>query len=81
MSNKPNRIEDAFQQLRWPLGLTRLGMVAERVTRAFWPFWSVLFVVVAALMFGLQDVVPLEAVWVGAGIVAVALVSALIWGL
>lgn len=28
--------------LRWPLALTRMGMVAERLVRAFWPLWSVL---------------------------------------
>ncbi len=38
-------------------------MVAERLTRAFWPFWTVLFVTLAPLMLGWQDVFPLEAVW------------------
>lgn len=37
--------------------------MAERVTRAFWPFWSVLFTSLAPLMMGWQDSLPVEAVW------------------
>lgn len=37
--------------------------MAERVTRAFWPFWSVLFVTLAPLMMGWHDTLPVEAVW------------------
>lgn len=56
----PNEINTA---LRWPLFLTRLGMGAETIVRAFWPFWSVIFAVLAFLMLGLQDYLPVEAVW------------------
>jgi uncharacterized protein (TIGR02302 family) len=38
-------------------------MGAEAVVRAFWPFWSVLFAALAFLMLGLQDFLPVEAVW------------------
>lgn len=48
----PKEIDAA---LRWPLVLTRLGMGAEVIVRAFWPLWSVLFAVLAFLMLGLQD--------------------------
>jgi uncharacterized protein (TIGR02302 family) len=58
----------AQSRIRWPLRLTWAGMLAERVVRAFWPFWSLLIATLAALMLGLQDVLPLEAVW-GAGVV------------
>ena len=71
---------DALKSLRWPLRLTLWGMFAERITRAFWPLWSVCLVVIAALMLGLQDMLPVEVVW---GIGAVAIISALaalIWG-
>ncbi len=37
--------------------------MAERITRGFWPLWSVGFVVIAALMLGLHEVLPLGAVW------------------
>ena len=43
---------DAIKRLIWPLRLTRAGMVAERAVRAFWPVWTLLFVVFAALAFG-----------------------------
>ncbi len=61
----PNEINTA---LRWPLFLTRLGMGAETIVRAFWPFWSVIFAVLAFLMLGLQDYLPVEAVWTVIGI-------------
>ncbi|MCA8878967.1 MAG: TIGR02302 family protein [Rhodobacteraceae bacterium] len=56
---------DPKQRLAWPLRLTRLGLVAERVVRAFWPLWTVLLVVLAALLLGLHDILPLELVWTG----------------
>ncbi len=52
--------------LRWPLGLTRAGMVAERLTRAFWPLTSIILTILAALMFGLQDSLSLEFGWAAA---------------
>ncbi len=57
--------------LKWPLRLTRLGMLAERVAAAFWPLFSVLLLVVAVLMLGLQDLVSVELVW-GIACLAVA---------
>ena len=66
--------------IRWPLFFTRLGMGAESVVRAFWPLWSVLFAGLAFLMLGLQDYLPLEAVWSVLGIIAAGSVWALIWG-
>ena len=47
--------ERALKTLTRPLRLTRWGMVAERVTRAFWPFWSVVLLVLAALAFGVHE--------------------------
>ncbi len=32
----------------WPVRLTRAGMLAERITRGFWPVWTILFAVIAA---------------------------------
>ena len=56
MSGKRSPKDNALKGLAWPLRLTRLGMVAERATRAFWPFWSVLMLAVALVMLGVQDV-------------------------
>ena len=44
--------------------------MAERATRAFWPLWSVLFVILTPLMFGFQDRMSLEVFW-GLSLVAV----------
>jgi uncharacterized protein (TIGR02302 family) len=55
-------------------------MVAERATRAFWPFWSVLFVTLAPLMMGWQDTLPVEAVWAFAVVAVLALAISLALG-
>ncbi len=59
-----------IQAVRVPLTLTRLGMGAERILRAFWPLFSVVMAVLAVLMLGLQDIAPVEIVWIG-GVVAI----------
>jgi uncharacterized protein (TIGR02302 family) len=70
-----------MRHLAFPIAATRAGMIAEGVTRAFWPAWSVLFVALAPLMFGWQDLVAREWVW-GFGAVAItAFIVALIWGI
>jgi uncharacterized protein (TIGR02302 family) len=66
--------------LRWPLALTRLGMIAEAVVRAFWPLWSVVFAALAFLMLGLHDLVPVEAVWALMALFAGGSVWALVRG-
>lgn len=60
-----------------PVLLTRLGLIAERVTHTFWPVWTVLFFALAPLILGWQDFLPLEVVW-GYGVVAIL---ALLWTL
>ncbi len=60
--------------------LTRLGMFAEQILRAFWPLMSLVFVIVAALMLGAQDFLSLEAFW---GIIVgtvLAVSYSLYWG-
>lgn len=73
----PKEIDAA---LRWPLVLTRLGMGAEVIVRAFWPLWSVLFAVLAFLMLGLQDYLSMEAVWAVLAVSALAIAWALVRG-
>lgn len=71
----------ALKGLTWPLRLTRLGMVAERATRAFWPLWTVLMLAIALAMLGVQDFIsPRTAMGVAAVFVLAAL-WALIYGL
>jgi uncharacterized protein (TIGR02302 family) len=52
-------------KLIWPLRLTWAGLWCERLTRAFWPLWSLLIAVLSVLAFGIQDHLPIEAVWIG----------------
>ncbi len=65
-----------------PVRLTRAGMVAERVTRAFWPFWTVVLAALAPVMMGWLAPLPDWAIWTyGAvallGVLATALLGAL----
>jgi uncharacterized protein (TIGR02302 family) len=60
-----------LKSLVWPVRLTLTGLWAERLARAFWPLWSLALVVLAALVFGLQDVGPLQWAQVGGGVTAV----------
>src|SRR5215207_7778763 len=64
-----------------PLRLTRLGLTAERIARAFWPLWTVLALAAAALTTGWQDELPLEAVWAASVVLALGAGAALAWGL
>ncbi|SLN64220.1 hypothetical protein PSA7680_03383 [Pseudoruegeria aquimaris] len=63
MPEQTDDTPEALKGIQWPLRLTRWGMVAERLTRAFWPLWSVVFAAAGALMLGVQDALALEAVW------------------
>ena len=54
---------DTLARLSRPLALTRLGMVAEALARAFWPFWSVVILTLGLLMLGVQDTVRVEIFW------------------
>lgn len=75
-----NGSEAALKRLGRVIALTRGGMIAESVIRAFWPVWSILFVALAALMVGVQDVLPLEASWVCGVLAICALLAFLVRG-
>lgn len=68
-----------------PLGravrLTLWGMAAERLVRCFWPLVSIILATLACLMFGLQDVLPLEAFWALSVISVLGTLTALVLGL
>jgi uncharacterized protein (TIGR02302 family) len=72
--------QDILDRLAWPRRLTRAGLWAERVARAFWPLWSVLLAAFAAAAFGVQDFGPLVAVQIGAAAVLALALAAAIWG-
>jgi len=70
----------ARKGLRRPLALTRAGMAAERLSRAFWPVWSLVLLTLAGLMLGVQDVLPLELAWATALLVIAGGIAGLIRG-
>ncbi|WP_367647144.1 TIGR02302 family protein [Ruegeria arenilitoris] len=65
---------------RLSLLLTRTGMLAEQVMRAFWPFLSIAALIMAALLLGLHDLVGVETVWIIGASAILALTVALVWG-
>lgn len=79
---KPDaRLPDEIRtSLGWRLRLTHAGLLAERITRAFWPVWTLLFAILAALAFGFQDWAPLELFWLCLVAAPVALVVFILRG-
>ncbi|MGR3760460.1 TIGR02302 family protein [Roseobacteraceae bacterium NS-SX3] len=75
------RADPRLKPLRWPLRLTFAGLLAERLVKAFWPLASVLMIALAALMLGLHEMLPVEAVWAGAVATVLGAAAALAWGL
>ena len=65
---------------RLSLWLTHAGMLAEQVLRAFWPFFSILMAVLAALMLGLHDIVRVETVWIAGAVSLLCLLAAAVHG-
>ena len=66
--------------LRLPMALTRLGMLAERLLRSFWPLLTVVMLVLAALMLGLHDLLQVEIVWASAVLSVLAALGAFAYG-
>ena len=50
-----NAPAEVLKKLVWPLRLTLAGLWAERISRAFWPLWTILLLSFAALAFGFQE--------------------------
>ena len=76
-----NDVRRGLSALRWPLFWTRAGMFAESFWRATWPLATVVLLVLAALMLGLQDSVVVEVVWGIAVVSALAAFGALIYAI
>ena len=75
-----NRRQDPNPALTRALRGTLAGLWAERLARCFWPFTTLAFLFIAALGFGVQDVVPpFWAMWGALGAILVLLV-AVFWG-
>ncbi len=72
--------ETLLTRLRWPLMLTRAGLLAERLWQAFWPLWTIAIVALACLMLGLHETLPVEVVWTGMVLTALGLVATAVRG-
>ncbi|MGR3633286.1 MAG: TIGR02302 family protein [Limimaricola soesokkakensis] len=70
-----------MSHLKRPVALTRAGMVAERLLRAFWPLWTVLALALAPLIAGWQDRLPVEAFWGWSVLAILGAIAGLGWGL
>ena len=57
--------EQALTRIALPLRLTLLGLWAERLSRAFWPLWTLVITGLGLLSFGILDHLPIEAGWFG----------------
>ena len=71
--------ERTLKAVRWPLRLTWGGMFAEKLVQSLWPLMTVVLLVLAALMLGLQDSVVVEVVWTAVVVASFAGVAALIY--
>ncbi len=81
MTRDRTDIQATARRLRWPVRLTHVGLLSERITRAFWPLWSIVFVAFSAIMLGLHEYLSVELTWVVLVALPLALVVALIAGL
>lgn len=70
----------ALADLVWPLRLTRLGLMAERFVRAYWPVWTILLALFSGFAFGLAEVLGPRVLWALFGLSALALIWALVAG-
>ncbi len=70
-----------IKALRWPLALTRLGLLAEQIWRAFWPFFSLTVLLLAYVMLGLPDLMMIEVTWAVAVLGLIGLAGLLVRGI
>jgi len=79
MVSKPSQpeVQRGLNALRWPLRFTWLGMCFERAAYALWPLLSVVFLVLAVLMFGVHELLPHEIFWGGTSLVMITGATAL----
>ena len=67
--------EQALNRIELPLRLTLAGLWAERLSRAFWPLWTIAIATLGLLSFDILGHLPLEAGWFG----LIATLIGLLW--
>lgn len=78
---EPTRYTRLMHRLRWPLALTRAGILAESVVRALWPLWTFLLTGLALVMLGVVAALPVEAIWTLGALAGVVALALLVLGL
>ena len=73
--------EQGLKSIRWPLRLTWAGIWAEVLVQAFWPLIALVLAVLAVLMLGLHDTVPMSVVTGAVVVVTLAAVGGLVYAL
>ncbi|WP_062762323.1 DUF4175 domain-containing protein [Falsirhodobacter sp. alg1] len=70
-----------LKRLIWPIRLTWAGLWAERLSRSFWPLWTIALLTFAILAFGVQDQLPLEVLWAWMVIVVLGGIASVVYGI
>ncbi|WP_299848261.1 TIGR02302 family protein [uncultured Roseovarius sp.] len=81
MARQNSPLTPVLHRLRKPLTLTWAGLIAERVVRAFWPLWTLVATLAAALMMGLHEVFSFEILWSVMVLAVLALITAAVHGI
>jgi uncharacterized protein (TIGR02302 family) len=72
---------EPLTHLVWPVRLTRAGMMAEAVVRAFWPLWIVVALILVPVLMGWLRLVPPAGLWAFVAVAGLAFLAAFGWGL
>ncbi|MEO1139634.1 MAG: TIGR02302 family protein [Pseudomonadota bacterium] len=80
MASGHTSFNKVIKRLKRPLTLTWAGLIAERVVHAFWPLWTILIALCAALMLGLHDLAAVELVWIVAVLAGLASIGFVAFG-
>ena len=62
-----------LSKILWPLRATWAGLIAERLAQAFWPFWTVILIALAAVFFEIHATLGRETLLALGGLLAVGL--------
>ncbi|SMY06806.1 TIGR02302 family protein [Flavimaricola marinus] len=72
---------EPLPHLNWPVRLTRAGMLAEAVVRAFWPLWIVIALILVPLLMGWLRLLTEQGLWAFVAVAGLAFLAAFGWGL
>ncbi|SCZ50061.1 TIGR02302 family protein [Epibacterium ulvae] len=56
-------LDPRLKPLRWQLRLTQMGLLSERLLRAYWPAGAIATLAAGLAMMGLQDILSLTGLW------------------